>query len=712
MFASYFDAADWGRIIGLWHDLGKYSDAFQAYLRTAEGPEGHIEQSPGRVDHSTAGAQHASETVPRIGRLLAYAIAGHHAGLADAAELDRRLAKEIEPWIANAAEFPVSVPILEFPPVTIDRNDAKRAAFQCALFIRMLFSCLVDADRLATEAFCDRDRSSERRAVASHRLLPLLEKYLTDLAANATVSKVNSQRQAVLVACRQAAIQSPGLFSLTVPTGGGKTLSSLAFALHHAKKHDMRRVVMAIPFTSIIEQTADQYRKVFCELGEGVLVEHHSNIDPKNDTRLNMLAAENWDAPLVVTTNVQLFESLFAARTSACRKLHRLTGSVIILDEAQTLPVQLLRPCLAVLRELVTDYGCSVVMCTATQPALDRRGDFSIGLQGVREIIPESETLYSAMRRAEIEQLGSVTDEQLVERLDDEPSWLAIVNTRQHAAELYARLVKLQQTEDGQPPADLFHLSTLMCPQHRSQRIREMIARLNGEQPCRVVSTQLIEAGVDISFPVVFRAMAGIDSIAQAAGRCNRHGELPQRGRVYLFDPADVQPRGYLGATAATARELLSDFDDLLSPAAVRRYFELHYWNQGAGQPKETRWDDAHVMQCFPEERGRFYYDFRAADERFRFIDDATHSVIIPFQAGAKLIEQLRRDGPNRGLLRRLQRYTVGLHDYPYGALLAAGDIEILESGYGVLTNNSLYSNQLGLRIDRPGFREAEAMIA
>jgi CRISPR-associated endonuclease/helicase Cas3 len=703
------NARAWGEVLGRWHDLGKCSDAFQNMLHQANGFEAHLEGQPGRVDHSTAGAQHASASIPQVGRLLAYIIAGHHGGLSDASKLTPRLTStDIPPWREYADPTWLDVPALGLPPLSLDHRCGKRFAFQAALFTRMLFSCLVDADRLATERFCDADKSAQRTPPpAIPALAGELRRHLDQLIAGAKPSAVNTQRKAVLEACRDAAELPPGLFSLTVPTGGGKTLASLEFALRHAERHGLRRVIVAIPFTSIIEQTADVYRKVFANLGDGAVLEHHSNIDPNKESRANQLAVENWDSSLVVTTNVQLLETLFANRTTPCRKLHRVARSVIVLDEAQTLPVGLLRPCLAALRELATDYGCSIVLCTATQPALKHREDFTIGLEDVREIIPEPEQLHSAMCRVACENLGKLNDDALGERLaptpsNPSPSWLTIVNTKGHAAKLYRRLA------GDAVPADLFHLSTLMCGQHRSDKLAEIKQRLKAGLPCRVVSTQLVEAGVDVDFPEVFRAMAGVDSIAQAAGRCNREGRLPSHGRLWLFDPAEVQPKGYLGATAATTRELLPDFPDPLVHEAVQRYFEMHYWKRAG----ENRWDDPRVMECFPEERGEFRYDFAAAADRFRLIEDATETVFVPYGKGARLIEQLRRGEVDRFLLRKLQRYSVGLYPFQCQALVTAGDIELLDSGHRVLQNDSLYDAYLGLVTDSPGWRDPESLVA
>ncbi len=708
-FASHFRAADWGHIVGLWHDIGKYSPAFQAYLHKENGFEAHLEQYKGRVDHSTAGAQHAFNVIRPWGRLLAYVLAGHHAGLADAggaaSSLDGRLKKTVEPFDAAPKEILGVSTSLSNPNLTVDTTNRERAAFQLALFTRMLFSCLVDADFLATEQFMNPEASTNRPPSGNQldAMQVALDKELQRLAGRSADNEVDRCRQEVLAACRESAEMEPGLFTLTVPTGGGKTLSSLAFALRHAIEHGLDRVIFAIPFTSIIEQTADVFRGVFEGLDEGIVIEHHCNVDPdaKHETPKSRLAAENWDSPLIVTTNVQLFESLFAAKTSRCRKLHNLVGSVIVLDEAQTLPVAQLQPCLAVLRELAVDYRCSIVLCTATQPALSRRDEFPIGLEGGREIIPDPDELYRRMKRVDVKLLGSVTDEELVERLSDDPSFLTIVNTRPHAARLFQMLRETHANTDG-----LFHLSTFMCGKHRAEQIAEIRQRLKDDRSCRVISTQLIEAGVDVDFPVVFRALSGIDSIAQAAGRCNREGRRDSAS-VWVFEPSDVKLRGYLASVASTAREVAPDFDDLLDPAAITRYFELHYWQQGG----ENCWDENQVMRCFPKPVQKFAFDFRTADERFRMIEDVGKPVFVPYDStSAKLIERLRSDGPSRWLLRRLQRYTVGIYEQVYDEMVG-NDVEELADGYAVLINSDIYDSQLGLRIDRLGFHEPQSLM-
>ena len=405
-FAEAFGCRDWGRVLGLWHDLGKYSAEFQARLRAAEGGEAHLESQGRKVDHSTAGAQHARNVFSHIGTILAHCIAGHHAGLLDQVDagtgtggtLSARLKKQadgIADALAAAPEAIRTAPDLSLPAFQWLASVRARS-FQVGVWCRMLYSCLVDADYLATERFVCPDRSADREQVQPgiQAMRTALEAHLAALMRKAAATagesnEVNRQRRAVLEACQQAAAQEPGLFSLTVPTGGGKTLSSLAFALKHAEQHSLRRVVYAIPFTSIIEQNADVFRRALGEVGERAVLEHHSNFEPTREDRWARLATENWDAPLIVTTNVQLFESLFANRPSRCRKLHRIARSVIVLDEVQTLPVELLTPTLAMLQELCRNYGCTVVLCSATQPAVAEREDFAIGLTGVREIVPD-----------------------------------------------------------------------------------------------------------------------------------------------------------------------------------------------------------------------------------------------------------------------------------------------------------------------------------
>lgn len=720
-FASEFGAGDWGRLAGLWHDLGKFSPAFQDYLRDGAqtGDDPHRSELRGRVDHSTAGAKRAAG-LGGGGRILSYCIAGHHAGLPDGeggdSALARRLEKNIEP-IDSAPAALLNHPLPALPSFQWNAR-AGRAGFSLAFFIRMLFSCLVDADFLDTEAFLDPDRAGlraggdERPSCA--KLRDLLNERLEEMGRRTADTAVNRQRRAVLDACRSKAILPPGFFSLNVPTGGGKTLSSLAFALEHAVKHDLRRVVYAIPFTSIIEQTADVFRSTFGDLQTEIL-EHHSNLDPEDPERQSLwsrLAAENFDARIVVTTNVQLFESLFASRGSRCRKLHRLARSVVILDEAQTLPPHLLAPTLAALEELVGNYGATVLLCTATQPAIEHREQFPIGLKSVQPIIEDPPRLHATLRRTAVEFLGVQNNEDLAARIRNQPRALCIVNSRRHASDLFQAL--------NDP--DALHLSASMCAAHRSEVVDEVRRRLlqGRETPCRVISTQVIEAGIDVDFPVVLRAAAGLDSIAQAAGRCNREGLLtepdgrPRLGRIFVFDyDRKAYPTSSLIQQAADSfHEVLPDHQaDLLAPDAIEAYFRLHYWRQGGDFGRG--WDQARellsIMKCFSINANSIHAQFRTAAQAYRWIDDAQTAVIVPYgESGESLIEELKllteSSEPRRlrGFDRRAQRYTVGVYDRGLGAL-RENDAVWENLGRYYLVNSRSYDKQIGLAFQAVG---------
>ncbi len=712
-YADAFGARPWGEFAGRCHDLGKLSEDFQNYLRQAGAQsvdagaeeETDLRSAAKRVDHSTYGARFANEAVGGIfGQMMAFCVAGHHTGLADETSDDDRGARGTLRYRLDAARYSIAhvepleieAPDLALP---IKPRSPADAAFQLAFFTRMLFSCLVDADRTRTEEFCEPDKAAERSSFGGGAGRPALadlkaqlDESLRKIQKKAGPTEVNRQRRAVLDHCRGAAGLAPGFFSLNVPTGGGKTLSSLAFALDHALAagHSLRRVVVAIPFTSIIEQTADVYREALGPLAERSLVEHHSNLQPRHDTRANQFGVENWDAPIVVTTNVQLLESLFAYRTTPCRKLHNLARSVIVLDEAQTIPVELLKPTLAALKELVLNYGCSVVLCTATQPALERRDDFALGLEDVRPIIPDTAPLLNALRRVEVRHLGKQTDGQLCSLLVRERSSLCIVNTRKHAARLYDGVLA------GSDPADCFHLSTWMCGEHRRDVLRRVRDRLKGNRPCRLVSTQLVEAGVDLDFPTVYRAETGFDSIAQAAGRCNREGLLPT-GYTYVFEAEERPPAGLLLAAADAARELRSLYPDPLDPAAVEAYFRHFYWM------KESEWDKHGVMRTMDvdRQRKRLLFQFREMADAFRMIRDEQVPVLVPYSRvpGA--------DNPVWGKLvankvpflsqREMQPYLVSVRRRAVEQMQQRGFVAEHESGAWILLNRSLYSREKGL---------------
>jgi CRISPR-associated endonuclease/helicase Cas3 len=522
-------------------------------------------------------------------------------------------------------------------------------------------------------------------------------------------------RAAVLEQCRAKANLPPGVFTLTVPTGGGKTLSSLAFALRHARAYGQRRIVYAIPYTSIIEQTADVFREIF---GDDNVVEHHSNVEsaPERESQRSRLACENWDAPLVVTTNLQLFESLFARRTSRCRKLHNLTNSIIVLDEAQLLPVEFLQPILDVLRLLVRDYHVTLLLCTATQPAFARTDCFDPArrLRGfdareVTEIIDDVPALYRSLRRVEVHRpkdLNAMREwPDIAREIAGHEAVLTIVNRRADARELFSLLRK-------ERPDGLYHLSALMCAQHRSDTIGRIRRALSGrregnpngveQQPVRVVSTQIVEAGVDIDFPVVYRAMAGLDSVAQAAGRCNREGRLDRSGQVHIFVPPTRPPPGLLRQAEAECRVSWSGLapgDDAIDVSLYPDYFRRLY----ARDLDTKRICEALAVGRAGDVR------FRDAAEAFRLIDDKDAATVIVRYATPMsgedvnaLIGKLEADGPQRWLMRRLQRYGVTVYRHDADRLLHQGDIRCVDKcpGLYVQASDVLYDPMLGVLVE------------
>ncbi len=694
-FAEAFGAGAWAYHAGLWHDLGKYSAAFQDMLLSTADPETNSETKAGKPDHSTAGAQHSFASSGKGGKILAYAIAGHHAGLLDGkgpdASLEKRLKKTI-PDCSSAPEHILTRAKLDHLPFN---PDPKRFCFQAAFFTRMIFSCLVDADFLDTERFMETSRAKWREGYPFlPELLAKLDLFLDVKAVASPRTPVNQRRAEILKRCMEAATWKPGLFSLTVPTGGGKTLSSLAFALKHAILHGLKRVIYVIPYTSIIEQTAAVFRDALS--GEAVL-EHHSNFEPEEDDQRSRLASENWDAPVIVTTNVQFFESLFASKTSRCRRLHNIARSVVILDEAQMLPSNLLRPCLESIRELSLNYGASIVLCTATQPALSSSESFRDGLDGVREIIPDPCGLYEAFRRVTVEDIREVADDSLSQRVSEENQVLCIVNTRRHARALFERL----------PPEEAYHLSGLMCPVHRTGILSRVREALTSGRPCRLISTQLIEAGVDIDFPVVYRAAAGIDSLAQAAGRCNREGRMAEHGKVFLFTPAEGLPPGHFRQTAETADMVLRHHVDPLSLEAVEDYFRHFYWLKG------DQLDAKQILSSLSEGARNGDFPFRSVAECFRLIEQYADPLIIPFEPeAAKMIKALRyAESPGR-LARALQRYTIQIPRDALARLLHAGSVERLHDQFNILINGDLYRDDLGLCPKDPQFHKIESLIA
>ncbi|MGD9803603.1 MAG: CRISPR-associated helicase Cas3' [Hyphomicrobiaceae bacterium] len=707
-------------LAGLLHDLGKYTPAFQSRLSGNDGA----------VDHSTAGAAHILELAPLsspdaiVTHCAAYCILGHHAGLPDfqgsggfgerierfrndpKRAIDPVWRNEIKP--DGSALFPSG-----FQWVKEHRD------FQYAFMARMIFSCLVDADFKDTEAFyCKIEGLQKNRGWSPlPELLPSLlsrfENYIESLGGDQT--NINALRAEILAHVRSKASDAPGLFTLTVPTGGGKTLASLGFALDHAKLHGHRRIIYAIPFTSIIDQTAKIFRDVFGG-GDDIVLEHHSAIDDeKQSDRTSRtsrdklkLAMEDWAAPVVVTTNVQLFESLFAARTSRARKLHNIAGSVIILDEAQTIPRPLLIPCMRAIEELARNYGCTVVLCTATQPALgSTRLEGGLPLDG-RELAPDPARLSSQLRRADIRRVGAMTNADLISELRGHRQALVIVNSRKHAYELYDDA--LAAGLDG-----VVHLTTRQCAVHRRLILDDVRERLKGDdRACLVIATSLIEAGVDVDFPRVWRAEAGLDQIIQAAGRCNREGRRETSASIVtVFSTPDYGAPAEIKGLIGDMERAVASVPDLTSLATIEQYFAEAYWRLGP-----DRLDAKQIISLFSMSSRGPRFDFRTAAEKFRMIESGMLPVIVKFDDVAKEAVQnfAIADIPSGHLARKLQTYVVQVPPKARELLISNGHVvfanpKLRGDQFAVLEALELYNANVGLAWENADYLNIESFV-
>jgi len=684
----------WAYLAGLWHDLGKYSPAFQARIQSLsqEAQSAHLEGQPHRVNHSSAGALHAQLILGKTaGKLLGYLIAGHHCGLPDwEYELDRRLhwQDSQNQALYQAAVHSDTPTTLLKPTDTIKHLNLpaiihpSKHRLAPSFWLRMLFSCLVDADFLDTEAFMNPNRSQARQSFPSMgKLVPVLNQFLPQFKQQVQPTPVNVLRQEILEVCLTQTHKTPGIYTLTVPTGGGKTFTSLAWAMHHAQHHGQTRIVYVLPYTSILEQTAEQFESVF---GPNTVVEHHSNLDLAEESAQSRLACENWDAPVILTTQVQFFESLFANRTSRCRKLHRIANSVVILDEVQQIPPAFKAPIEAALTLLAEQYGTTILLSTATQPVLN------LPIQA--ELAPDPIHLLTQLNRVRIHLPFHWTQpkpwQTLAAELCNDFRVLCIVNSRSDAKRLFQAM----------PQEGTYHLSARMCPAHRQETLRTIQFQLqaNSKHPIRVISTSLIEAGVDIDFPVVYRALAGLDSIAQAAGRCNREGRLPQ-GQVHVFIPESPIPVGYQRKAAQITRLLLHQQTELiLSPALFSQYFTQLYGSLNS--------DDPHgILELLAPQDGKPHFAFRSAARQFQLLDHPEEvPILIPWnQQAQELLTQLAQTGPTRFLLRSLQRYTVTLPRSQAKQLQADGGVLEVQSGLLQLVDLKLYSPDTGLSPSR-----------
>lgn len=688
-YAESFGCGAWGYLAGLAHDIGKCSPQFQSYL-LAGGP---------KTEHAAASAMALYQ--PNT-HLLAYCGAGHHAGLPDGGTggdtsdmptLRAKLARQKKyGWDIPAYTKALHIPLpqsLPAPPIM----PFGRGGFSFSFFTRMLFSCLVDADFLDTEAFMN---NSPIRRGDGDTLETLLGRLDTRLQAFTNPqTDIHRKRCEVLQSCQSAALSPRGLYTLTVPTGGGKTLSSFAFALRHAVAHGLRRIIYVIPYTSIIEQTADIFRGI---LGADNVLEHHSNVhydDTGEDMTQQQLArrhaSENWDVPVIVTTNVQFFESLFANKTSQCRKLHNIANSAVIFDEAQMLPVPYLRPCVRAIAELVQNYRCTALLCTATQPALDTL--FPEGIHPT-EICPARDALYQFFRRVRFVSVGEQTVANLAGRLNTAAQALCIVNTRMQAQAIF----KAIQGEGA------FHLSTLMYPAHRRRTLDEIRERLKRGLPCRVVSTSLIEAGVDVDFPVVYREEAGLDSIIQAAGRCNREGRRSlEESIVYIFRAQDEYASRHpasLRLPTEVARQVMQKYADIAAPESIHEYFNLLIRFKGASL------DQKNIVEAFEKGASSLNFPFASVAQAFRIIEQNTRQVLIPLESEpeARLTAEMLRQGVrSRTWMRKAGQYSVNVYDAAFLALLGAGALEVLDEELAILRDTSLYDPDMGLQVPDTG---------
>lgn len=693
-FAEKFGNKEMGKVIGLAHDIGKYSDEFQKRLL------GNNE----KVDHSSAGAKLMVEKYKGIiGMVLAYGIMGHHGGLKNfygiqgsSSNMQERLKKDV-PLYDN---YQMEINFPEKVSLNIHNLQKEQMNFSLSFYIRMLFSCLVDADFLDTERYINQEKNELRGINLSMESLgnKFFEK-MDKMRSGAERKKINQIRNEILEDCLNAASENPGLFTLTVPTGGGKTLSSAAFALKHAKEFGLERIIYVIPFTSIIEQNANVFREY---LGDEVVLEHHSNVDYSDefdDERKNKslqqerwkLASENWDIPFVVTTSVQFFESLYHYKTSRCRKLHNMAKSVIIVDEAQSIPIDYFRLCLEGLKELSRSYGSTVVLCTATQPYI---GQFFIEEEAPREIISRPAQIYEECKRVDVKYLNDICDKQLSQRLQENEKALCIVNTKKHAHRLFEEVTKIS-------PEGVYHLSTHMYPAHRKAVLDKIRERLSDGKKCIVISTSLIEAGVDISFPYVYRSLSGIDSIAQAAGRCNREGELEDgcgnkiNGKVYVFESSEEYaiPKGWMSYTASIGKEILGIYQDPLSLEAIQAYFKQLFSRDSTVLDKKG---------IFEEYSKTFLsYEFKELSDKLTLIDSLTYPVVIQNESEAKQwVKELKYAQYPLSILRKLQKYIVNVYPYELNKLKNDNSVAIVQDGLYVLNDDSLYCDNEGLLVE------------
>lgn len=672
-FAKCLNLSDYAEIIGMLHDIGKYSNRFQERINGNEKI---------KVDHSTCGSQEAFKM-----KLLmaAFCIAGHHGGIPDIGHrgdidtdstLTGRLNRNTENYSAwhNEVESSKFKPISE--PFTNDR-------IPYTFILRFLFSCLVDADYLDTENFMSNGAVSRDSGDELPFLLSLLNNHIEKWQNPS--GKLNILRTQMLNECIEVGQKSSDkLFTLTVPTGGGKTISSMAFALNYAAKRRKKRIIYVIPYTSIIEQNAEVFRKIF---GMKNILENHSNVDLNNlddETKIQMmLAAENWDSPIIVTTAVQFFESMFSNKPSKCRKIHNIADSVVIFDEAQMLPLDYLLPCATAIRQLAENYNSAVVLCTATQPNFQS----ILNLTGKKnelqltEICKSAQNLTDDFRRVNFKYEDKLEDDEIALELKQCKQVLCIVNKKAHAQKIYSMIGESDEN---------FHLSTYMYPAHRQRVLEKIRKRLDENKPCRVVSTSLIEAGVDIDFPTVYRAISGIDSILQAGGRCNRENKRnSSECIVHIFNTDEVL--SYQQTNTDAAMEVIKKYGDkIYLPEAIKMYFDNLYYYRDIDKTHKV-FDKKGIINSLTN------LEFESVAQKFKLIENDTKSLYICTEENKKEIDDLRHGNYSKELFRNLQKYVVNLYERDFKKLDEACCIEYIDSNFYILSDSNYYSDKTGI---------------
>ncbi|MBE0508181.1 MAG: CRISPR-associated helicase Cas3' [Marinospirillum sp.] len=779
-FAKKVGAENAGRLLGLLHDFGKYSQQFQNYIKSATGEINPDEDDyvdakgmKGKVDHSTAGAHLVWKRLKRFGaggqgelcgQILSLCIASHHSGLIDCFGIDdkavftERMRKPDEKVhldeCLQAADQRIMEAIGQLATVDLVKELFGQLAklvnfnepstidfFNLGFFTRFLFSCLIDADRLNSAEFEDPTRLSERLNNAApvdwSVALARLEKHLAALAPR---NYVDELRREISDNCKNNSERAQGIYTLTVPTGGGKTYASLRYALHHARHHALDRIIYVIPYTSIIEQNAKVIREVVEKDGDvrPWVLEHHSNLEPEQQTWQTKLVSENWDAPIVLTTMVQLLETLFSGGTKGVRRLHQLANSVLIFDEIQTLPVNCVHIFCNAINFLSQQANTTTVLCTATQPSINELKGSDKG----QLIIPKENELagdfnrhFNELRRVDVNNLlrpGGWHTQEIAElavaQFNERNSCLVIVNTKAWAQVLYRRCA--EKVNDSH----LFHLSTNQCPRHRKILLYLIKKRLKYGKPVLCISTQLIEAGVDVDFASVIRFLAGLDSIAQAAGRCNRNGRLKDdegnliKGQVFVINP-DKESTGLfkdIEAGKDKAERVLSEgYEDILSPEAIKQYFRYYFFDRADDMAyrldgnKSQRSDNLLNLlsvregcnKNFDEREGKIplmRHAFMEAGKKFKAIDAPTQAVIIRQGKGCKLVDELcsaaKEFNAHRyyQLLRQAQKYSVNVFPNVWKKLLEQGAVHEVQLGHGIYyLDEEYYSRDFGLGTER-----------